>query len=124
MIGYVTLGVSDMQRSIAFWSELLADMGCTVQIEMDRIAMIGKSMNEPMVGVCLPFDGNDCHPGNGNMLSINVADNQTVQKLRAKALELGGTDEGAPGVRLPDVWYGGYFKDPDGNKVAFFNWGG
>ena len=124
MIGYVTLGVSDMQRSISFWSQLLADIGCPVQMENERIALIGKSMAEPMVAVCLPYDGSDCDPGNGNMLSIVVEDNATVQKMHAKALELGASDDGAPGVRMPDIWYGGYFKDPDGNKIAFFNWGG
>ena len=47
-----------------------------------------------------------------------------VDKLHAKAIELGATDEGPPGVRVPDVFYGGYFRDLDGNKAAFFNWGG
>ncbi|MDY0022677.1 MAG: VOC family protein, partial [Arenimonas caeni] len=39
--------------------------------------------------------------------------------LHAKALELGGTDEGAPGERFKG-FYAGYFRDPDGNKLNFF----
>lgn len=43
-----------------------------------------------------------------------------MDQLYAKALELGGTDEGAPGLR-GDTFYAGYFRDLDGNKLnAFF----
>jgi predicted lactoylglutathione lyase len=37
-----------------------------------------------------------------------------------KALELGGTDEGAPGLR-GDFFYAGYFRDLDGNKLNVFS---
>jgi predicted lactoylglutathione lyase len=37
--------------------------------------------------------------------------------VHAKALELGGTDEGAPGPR-GDGFYAAYFRDLDGNKFA------
>ena len=36
--------------------------------------------------------------------------------MHARALELGGTDEGAPGERWPG-FYAGYFRDLDGNKL-------
>jgi predicted lactoylglutathione lyase len=39
--------------------------------------------------------------------------------MHQKALELGGTDEGAPGPRGPG-FYIGYFRDLDGNKLNFF----
>ena len=48
MIGYVTIGVKDMAKAKAFYSELLADMGASVLMDMDRIAMIVRSMQEPM----------------------------------------------------------------------------
>ncbi|MFK8021738.1 MAG: VOC family protein [Pseudomonadales bacterium] len=124
MIGYVTIGVQDMERAKAFWSELLADLGCSVLGDMGRIAMIGKSMEEPMVAVCIPYDEEGCQPGNGNMVAINPGSKEMVDKLYAKALELGATDEGAPGVRIEDFFYGAYFRDPDGNKAAFFQFGG
>ena len=31
---------------------------------------------------------------------------------------LGGADEGAPGPRGRSGFYAGYFRDPDGNKLA------
>jgi hypothetical protein len=42
-----------------------------------------------------------------------------VQSLHLKALALGATDEGAPGSR-GSGFYGAYFRDLDGNKLAVF----
>ena len=42
--------------------------------------------------------------------------------VHAKAIELGATDEGAPGQRLP-IFYGGYWRDLDGNKFCAFHMG-
>ncbi|MBN7799145.1 VOC family protein [Parahaliea mediterranea] len=123
MIGYVTIGVKDMEKAKAFYAALLEDLGAKVLIDMDRIAMIGKSMQEPMLSVCIPYNEEDPHPGNGNMLAINPGSKENVDKLYQKALELGATDEGEPGQRIPDMFYGAYIRDPDGNKVAFFQFG-
>jgi predicted lactoylglutathione lyase len=45
-----------------------------------------------------------------------------VDELHARAIELGASDEGPPGERLPG-FYGGYFRDVDGNKAVFFQMG-
>jgi predicted lactoylglutathione lyase len=123
MIGYATIGVSDMERAKAFYTELLGDMGASVLVDMDRIAFIGKSMNEPMLGVCIPYneEPNDC--GNGNMVAINAGSKENVDALHAKAIELGATCDGAPGQRIPDMFYGAYIRDADKNKIAFFVFG-
>jgi predicted lactoylglutathione lyase len=123
MIGYVTLGVADMARAKAFYGELLAEQGAKVLMEMDRIAFIGKSMQEPMLAVCIPYDGGAASPGNGSMVAIPAGSKEKVDALYSKALELGASDEGAPGQRIPDMFYGGYVRDPDGNKLAFFHFG-
>lgn len=120
MIGYVTIGVKDMAKAKAFYSELLADMGASVLMDMDRIAMIGRSMQEPMLGVCVPFNEGDPEPGNGNMVAFPAGSKENVDKFYKKAIELGGTCEGEPGQRIPDMFYGAYFRDPDGNKMCFF----
>jgi predicted lactoylglutathione lyase len=45
-----------------------------------------------------------------------------VDAFHKKALQLGGTDEGAPGPR-GEGFYAGYFRDLDGNKLNFFYMG-
>ena len=103
MIGYVTIGVSDMARAKAFYTSLLGDLGASVLVDMERIAFIGKSMNEPMLAVCIPYneEPNDC--GNGNMVAINAGSKEQVDALYAKAIELGATCDGEPGQRIPDI---------------------
>ncbi|MFL1483556.1 VOC family protein [Marinobacter sp. LN3S78] len=123
MIGYVTIGVSDMGRAKAFYSDLLADLGASVLMDMERIAFLGKSMGKPMLAVCTPYDKEPNHPGNGNMVAINPGSKEMVDKLYHKAIELGATCDGEPGQRIPDRFYGAYIRDHDGNKVAFFHFG-
>jgi predicted lactoylglutathione lyase len=60
------------------------------------------------------------------MASLVVDSRAKVDALHAKALELGGSCEGPPGVRGdegPGAFYGAYFRDPDGNKLAAFRIG-
>ncbi len=123
MIGYCTIGVKDMDKAKAFWCELLSELGASVQIDIGRLAMIGTGLDQPMLAVCVPHNEEEASPGNGNMVAINPGSKEMVNKLHAKALELGGSNEGDPGQRVPDMFYGGYFRDPDGNKAAFFQFG-
>ena len=113
----------DMDKAKAFWGELLSELGCSVQIDIGRLAMIGTSMEKPMLAVCIPHDENEASPGNGNMVAFTPGSKEMVDKLHAKALKLGGSNEGDPGQRIPDMFYGGYFRDPDGNKAVFFQFG-
>lgn len=119
MIGYVTIGVTDMEKAKAFYTELLADLGATLVMDMGRIAFIGTEAGGTMLGICIPFNEEDPKPGNGNMVAINPGSKEMVDKLYHKALELGGSCDGKPGQRVPDMFYGAYFRDPDGNKLAF-----
>lgn len=120
MIGYVTIGTRDMEKAKAFYTELLADLGASLLMDMGRIAFIGTDMSAPMLAVCIPYDKQDPQPGNGTMIAINPGSKEAVDRLHAKALELGASSEGAPGQRIDDVFYGAYVRDPDGNKMAFF----
>ena len=123
MIGYVTIGTNNMVRAKAFYAELLSDLGAKLLIDMDRIAFIGESMDKPMLAVCTPYDEQPQHCGNGNMVAINPGSKEMVDKLYHKAVELGASCEGPPGQRIPNMFYGAYIRDADGNKVAFFQFG-
>ena len=123
MIGYVTIGTNDMEKAKAFYSSVLESMGAKVLFDGGRIAFIGKSMAEPCIAVCTPYDeASPQHPGNGNMIGINAGSRENVDALYNKAIELGATDDGPAGERAP-TFYGGYIKDADGNKVCFYKMG-
>ena len=120
MIGYVTIGTKDLDKACAFYDELLALVGAKQLIGMDRIKFYGTATGSPMLAVCTPYDGGAHSAGNGNMVAIPGGSREGVDKLYAKAMELGATDEGPPGERMP-VFYGGYVRDLDGNKLCFFD---
>jgi catechol 2,3-dioxygenase-like lactoylglutathione lyase family enzyme len=123
MIGYVTIGVSDMEKAKKYYTDLLGDMGAKVLMDLGRIAFIGKDMKSPMMAVCTPHDGSPNHPGNGNMLAFQPGSKEAVDAYYQKAIELGASCGGEPGQRIPNRFYGAYVKDPDGNKVAFYHFG-
>ena len=119
MLGYATIGVTDMAAAEAYYGALLGEIGASQLFGQDRIKFYGNGQGG-MIAICIPYNEEDPAPGNGNMLAIDAGDRATVDKLYAKAMELGSTDDGEPGERLP-VFYGAYVRDPDGNKICFYN---
>ena len=120
MIGYVMLGTNDLPRAKAFYDALLAEIGAKQLMDFGRSVAYGVSMEKPALGIGQPFDGKPATVGNGVMVAIAVNSREKVDLLYRKALELGGTDEGAPGPRFEN-FYAAYFRDLDGNKLnAFF----
>ena len=122
MLGYVTVGVSDMERACDFYGALLEEVGGKQLFGQDRIKFYGTSPGSPMLAICIPYDQNDPAPGNGNMIAIPGGSREGVDKLYQKAIQLGASDEGEPGERLP-VFYGAYVRDLDGNKLTFCKFG-
>jgi len=93
-------------------------------MENDRMVMWSLGAGKPSLAVLKPADGNSATVGNGTMVGISCDSHEIVNTQHAKALQLGGADEGAPGPRGDGgVFYGGYFRDLDGNKVVFFKMG-
>jgi catechol 2,3-dioxygenase-like lactoylglutathione lyase family enzyme len=127
MIGYVTLGTDDLDRSRAFYDALFGELGASRLMEMDSgFTLYGTGWGKPAVAVTRPHDGEPARAGNGNMVSLVVDSRDKVDRLHALALTLGGSDEGAPGLRGPEgdrAFYGAYFRDPDGNKFCVFRMG-
>lgn len=119
MLGYSTIGTNDIDRAVEFYDALLAEIGAKQLFGMDRIKFYGKGDGGAMLAVCIPYDKEQQHCGNGNMIAIPGGSREGVDKLYAKAMELGATDEGAPGERMP-IFYGAYVRDLDGNKLCFF----
>ncbi|MEM1103552.1 MAG: VOC family protein [Pseudomonadota bacterium] len=117
MLAYAMVGTNDKQKAIAFYDALFEVIGAKQLFSTDRSVFWGFDMGQPMFGVGDPFDGEDACLGNGCMTCIGAPSKEVVDKFYAKALELGGTDEGEPGPRADGAIYTGYFRDLDGNKL-------
>lgn len=117
MIAYATLGTNDLARATRFYDELLAVIGATRMMEEPGyFVAYGNSRDGAGLGITVPFNKAPATVGNGTMVALEAKDRAQVDALYAKAIELGGTDEGAPGERYPG-FYAAYFRDLDGNKL-------
>ena len=119
MIGYTCVGTNDLEKAVHFYGELLSVLNAKIFFKSDRGVGWGVSADKPMFSVMKPFDGQAATIGNGSMVAIAAADPEQVQLFHAKALAIGAKDEGAPGAR-GGQFYGAYFRDLDGNKLAVF----
>ena len=127
MIGYVTIGTNDIDRAREYYDALFGSIGAKRLMELGHgFTMYGTGFGKPAVAVTPPYDGQKAVPGNGNMVAIVLDSRDKVDTFHAKALALGGSDEGAPGLRGPEgeqAFYGGYFRDPEGNKLCAYRIG-
>jgi catechol 2,3-dioxygenase-like lactoylglutathione lyase family enzyme len=118
MLDHVGFTVSDYERSKAFYATALAPLGITLLMEptnaTDAAAGFGKD-GKPFFWIETrgPALTGDLH------VAFAADDRETVDAFHAAALEAGGTDNGAPGVRAiyhPN-YYGAYVLDSDGHNI-------
>ena len=123
MPAYVTLGAKDPAAAHAFYDAVLATIGWSVESDFPggwrAYSEAGRSDGFKF-WVCPPFDGQTASPGNGTMLALPARSRAEVDTFYAKAMALGATDEGGPGLRpiYSPNWYAAYLRDPTGNKIA------
>ncbi len=127
MIGYVTLGTNDPAKANAFYDAMFKSVGVGRLMEFPTGAVCwGESWGVPMLAVGKPWDGGTAGVGNGTMVALVFDTRAKVDAIHAAAIAAGGKDEGAPGVRGdegPQAFYGGYYRDLDGNKLCAFRVG-
>ncbi len=127
MIAYTMLGTNDKEKAFAFYDALFegTDIKRLFKTPLGG-QFYGKAPGQPMLCITSPYDEGEACFGNGTMVALQFDDTAEIDHLHAKALEIGGKDEGEPGWRAPDVFYGAYFRDLDGNKlcVCKMNMGG
>lgn len=118
MLAYSVIGAKNLERCCTFYDSLLELVDGKQLMGLDRIKFYGTDAGGAMLAICNPADGNAQSCGNGQMIAIPGGSTEGVDALYNKALELGATDAGAPEQALP-FFYGGYVRDPEGNKVGF-----
>jgi catechol 2,3-dioxygenase-like lactoylglutathione lyase family enzyme len=123
MIYATRLGTKDLPRAKAFYDEIAAMVDAKRVRELDNlVGYQGPEGGTLIVGI--PFEG-EHDVGNGNMAGFRAPSRAAVDAVHARAVALGGSDAGAPGLRGddPNGFYGAYFRDLDGNKLVVFRYG-
>jgi predicted lactoylglutathione lyase len=115
-LNYFVLGTNNMQEATQFYDAFFDSSGTDKVHSQGRMTLWASE--DFMFAVAEPFDGNEATYGNGTMVGFNVGSSSEVERLYRKALEMGGTDEGKPGVRSGR--FCAYVRDLDKNKICLF----
>jgi catechol 2,3-dioxygenase-like lactoylglutathione lyase family enzyme len=115
MFDHVGVNVKDYAASRAFYESALAPLGYSVVMAFDEWKTAGfgtAGKPEFWISEREPF-------GTGTHVAFACDDRATVAAFHEAALEAGGLDNGAPGVReqYHPAYYGAFVHDPDWNNV-------
>jgi catechol 2,3-dioxygenase-like lactoylglutathione lyase family enzyme len=114
-------GSNDIEKAKRFYDAVLATIGVGTMMEHGSGGRIyGTAQGLPLLSIVRPYNGGPATVGNGNMATLICDTREQVSAIHATALQLGGTDEGAPGSRAGEQSgvYAAYFRDLDGNKIC------
>ena len=127
MIDHMGFPVADAERSRAFYDKALAAIGLSLQMEAtpDQTESGGTALGYGKDGN--PFfwigdnEGGDAGKGvaEGVHVAFTVDTRAEVDAFHAAALEAGGRDNGAPGLRerYGPNYYAAFVIDPDGANI-------
>ena len=116
-VSHVSLGTNDFPRAKAFYDAVLATL--QIRCVMDFSLGAGYGRQFPEFWIQKPHEGGRASTGNGVHVAFLAHSIDEVNAFHAKALELGGADDGPPGLR-PDYtpgYYAAFVRDLDGNKI-------
>lgn len=121
---YITVGSNDLEKSYAFYGPVMEALGAKVTMDVPEATRAYGLPDGFQFWVTRPQNGEKAECGNGHTAGLHAASTDAVDAAHAAALANGGSDEGAPGPRpiYGPAFYGGYARDPDGNKLAFMTY--
>ena len=119
MLGHISFGVSNLKRSAAFYDACMASLSYVrVFTGLDAVGYgLPGTENDRLLLIQQP--GPVTPPGTGFHLAFIAPSRAAVDRFHSAALQFGGLDQGAPGLRPhygPD-YYAAFVLDPDGYKL-------
>lgn len=122
-IDHVSVGITNMTRAKAFYDAALKPLGMEPIMPVEfsgQLVGVGYGIGrKPSFWIQLPINRKPASMGNGVHIAFTADSREAVDAFYLAALEQGGVEDGAPGLRTeyhPD-YYGAFVRDPDGNKI-------
>ena len=117
MIDHVSISVSDLAASTAFYEQVLRALGFVKLVVRPNTVGFGKRYPEFWLNL---------RPGmvrvaddSGHHVCLRAPSFEAVDAFHGAALASGAGDDGAPGLR-PEYtknYYAAFVRDPDGNRI-------
>jgi predicted lactoylglutathione lyase len=123
MLLYVTLGSNDIARSMGFYDAVMQPLGfernATNADELGYGLPANTDERLCRLWVLKPILKLPASWGNGTTVALTAPDRDAVDAFYKAAMDNGGIDEGAPGLRpFSPNFYACFVRDPDGNKLS------
>jgi len=117
MIDHVSVAVSDIRRSTAFYSAILQPLGYSAMVSDEARVGFGKKYPELWLNLRKPYP--QMPLDSGAHICLRARSVEMVEAFHAAALQSGGSSFGAPGPREAAMtsYFGAFIQDPDGNKI-------
>ena len=114
MLDHVTLGVSDIERSKAFYDQALRPLGIA-RLYAEGVTASGYGAGRKAFFWIGLRDASQT----GSHVAFAAEDRNTVDRFHEAALAAGGRDNGLPGLRprYHEDYYGAFVLDPDGHNI-------
>jgi catechol 2,3-dioxygenase-like lactoylglutathione lyase family enzyme len=119
VLGHISLGVTDLARSAAFYDAALGALGYVRVFGSDRAVGYGVPGADADRLLLIAQPAPVRPPSSGFHLAFAAPNREAVDGFHRAALQNGGADEGAPGLR-PQYgadYYATFVLDPDGYKL-------
>jgi catechol 2,3-dioxygenase-like lactoylglutathione lyase family enzyme len=114
MLDHVTIGVSDIERSKAFYDQALRPLGIEgLYAEGSTFAGYGADRKAFFWIGLRDASQTSAH------IAFTAPDRETVKQFHRAALAAGGQDNGPPALRphYHENYYGAFILDPDGHNI-------
>ncbi len=123
MFSHIFTGVKDFDQAFIFYNAVMGSLGNELRFcerEKPWAGWHSEGGNRPLFIISTPYDGQDHHVGNGQMVAFAAATRAMVRTAYETALQNEGACEGPPGLRphYHANYYGAYVRDPEGNKIC------
>lgn len=117
MIDHLSIAVSDLAKSAAFYEAVLSPLGYGRLVEREATVGFGKRYPELWLNHRPGMTPHDANPG--SHVCLRADSEEAVSAFHAAALAGGGRSDGAPGPRPAAMtsYFGAFILDLDGNKV-------
>ena len=114
MLDHVTIGISDIERSKAFYDAALRSLGIS-RLYAEGAEFAGYGIHPK----AFFWIGRRGMPQTGAHIAFTANDRATVDRFYDDAIKAGGRDNGRPGIRphYHANYYGAFVLDPDGHNI-------
>ncbi len=117
MIDHISLSVSDLAKSTAFYKAVLATIGFETLAEREGTVGFGKKYPEFWLNHRPQMAQVEAE--SGVHIALRTKGRELVERFYDVALQAGATADGTPGLRseYSESYYAAFIRDPEGNRI-------